>query len=156
MGWAYCGKDSRGREIGYAIEAVCDHPGCNAKIDRGLSYACGGWHGEYDYFCEKYFCQEHLYYSDHPEAEKPVCKECYDYLEKERQMMKKYTVEIPIVGVMTVCGIEAETEDEAIEKALCKGYNETEDEIRWDCVENVVEGNVFCGELNTAEAKEED
>jgi hypothetical protein len=45
MGWANCGEDSRGRPIGYAWEATCDRPGCNAKIDRGLAYACGGMHG---------------------------------------------------------------------------------------------------------------
>jgi len=41
MGWANCGTDSNGRPIGYAHEATCDHPECNAAIHRGLSYACG-------------------------------------------------------------------------------------------------------------------
>lgn len=70
MGWSDCGNDSQGRPIGYAFEATCDHPECNAEIDRGLSYACGGMHGEVavsngqggDFYptCEKYFCPEHL------------------------------------------------------------------------------------------------
>lgn len=62
MGWADCGKDSEGRPIGYAYGAVCDYSGCNAKIDRGLAYACGGMHGvgECDYDCEGYFCPKHL------------------------------------------------------------------------------------------------
>lgn len=70
MGWADCGTDSEGRPIGYAFEATCDHPECDAKIDRGLSYACGGMHGEVsvsngqggDFVptCEKYFCEKHL------------------------------------------------------------------------------------------------
>ena len=64
MGWANCGLDSVGREIGYAIGAVCDEPGCSAKIDRGLAYACGGVHGKGgirgDIGCEGYFCPEHL------------------------------------------------------------------------------------------------
>ena len=61
MGWAYCGTDSRGRDIGYGIRATCDHPGCSAEIDRGLGYACGGMHGDSG-GCEKYFCPEHLYF----------------------------------------------------------------------------------------------
>lgn len=61
MGWANCGQDTQGREIGYAHEAVCDHPDCNKEIDRGLAYACGGMHGDQGgQACEKYFCYEHL------------------------------------------------------------------------------------------------
>lgn len=66
MGWANCGTDSKGRPIGYAHAATCDHPGCEAQIDRGLSYACGGMHGERATVaddadvCEGYFCPEHL------------------------------------------------------------------------------------------------
>ena len=65
MGWANCGEDSKGRPIGYAHDATCDHPGCTAKIDRGLSYACGGMHGDCGgQACEGYFCQEHLHLVD--------------------------------------------------------------------------------------------
>lgn len=64
MGWSDCGDDSQGRPIGYGVEATCDHPECDAKIDRGLSYACGGEHGDLEYSCEKYFCSEHLTYPD--------------------------------------------------------------------------------------------
>lgn len=68
MGWANCGKDSKGRGIGYSWPATCDHPGCDARIDRGLSYACGGMHGDSDtspttdngICCEGYFCGKHL------------------------------------------------------------------------------------------------
>lgn len=62
MGWAFCGKDSRGRRIGYGVSARCDEPGCRVQIDRGLGYACGGMHGDGDpeYSCEGYFCGEHL------------------------------------------------------------------------------------------------
>lgn len=60
MGWANCGEDSDGRPIGYAHAATCDHPGCYAKIDRGLSYACGGRHGQNEFDCEKYFCGKHM------------------------------------------------------------------------------------------------
>ena len=70
MGYANCGKDSQDRPIGYTVEAVCDHEGCDEVIDRGLSYACGGDHdfstntdhpmGE-SLSCDKYFCGQHLY-----------------------------------------------------------------------------------------------
>lgn len=60
MGWASCGDDSRGRPIGYAHRGTCDAPGCTHLIDRGLSYACGGMHGEADTYCEGYFCSRHL------------------------------------------------------------------------------------------------
>ena len=65
MGWGHCGTDSSGREIGYCIEATCDHPECDAPIDRGLAYACGGMHGNGglhgdDFGCEKYFCPGHM------------------------------------------------------------------------------------------------
>ncbi|UTC28296.1 hypothetical protein GURKE_02650 [Brevundimonas phage vB_BpoS-Gurke] len=59
MGWANCGEDSKGRSIGYAHAAKCDHEGCKAAIDRGLSYACGGMHGEGE-TCEGYFCGAHM------------------------------------------------------------------------------------------------
>jgi hypothetical protein len=60
MGWANCGNDTKGRPIGYAHAATCDHPGCTKKIDRGLAYACGGMHGDDEVSCERYFCSEHL------------------------------------------------------------------------------------------------
>jgi hypothetical protein len=59
MGWANCGEDSKGRPIGYAHSARCDHPGCNKRIHRGLAYACGGMHGEDEISCEGYFCDKH-------------------------------------------------------------------------------------------------
>ena len=59
MGWSDCGTDSEGRPIGYGHEANCDHPGCENKIDRGLSYVCGTMHGSDEYSCDKYFCEEH-------------------------------------------------------------------------------------------------
>lgn len=63
MGWANCGTDSKGRPIGYANVACCDAPGCEAIIDRGLDYACGGMHGAEDRLggpaCDGYFCSPH-------------------------------------------------------------------------------------------------
>jgi hypothetical protein len=79
MGWANCGTDSEGRNIGYAHEATCDFPGCNAEIHRGLSYACGDMHGEDEIGCEKYFCGDHLEYAEIKGAERchQVCFDCY-------------------------------------------------------------------------------
>jgi hypothetical protein len=51
-----------GKEAGYLVEATCDHPGCETKIDRGMSYACGSDVGNQGgCSCEGYFCGEHLY-----------------------------------------------------------------------------------------------
>lgn len=68
MGWSDCGTDDQGRPIGYAFEAECDHPECDAEIDRGLAYCCGGMHGnepmynadgEFINACGRYFCEKH-------------------------------------------------------------------------------------------------
>ena len=74
MGWADCGTDSNGRPIGYAFAATCDHQGCEAKIDRGLGYACGGEHGEGEHYCELYFCASHLFITSIGQ----LCPACYD------------------------------------------------------------------------------
>ena len=58
MGWAV-GNDG-GRDIGYGVPAICDHPGCGAAIDRGLGHVCG--YGEPyggDFGCGRYFCAKH-------------------------------------------------------------------------------------------------
>lgn len=58
MSWAY-GKLADGREIGYSVPDVCNAPGCQVKIDRGLAYVCGGMHEGGDWGCGKYFCEDH-------------------------------------------------------------------------------------------------
>lgn len=85
MGWGRCGTDSKGREIGYAVSARCDHPDCKAKIDRGLSYACGDWHGT-SIGCEGYFCGDHLAHRWDPgeEAVQQFCAECAAELDDQR------------------------------------------------------------------------
>ena len=60
MGWAYCGKDNRGREIGYGIQATCDQRGCDEVINRGLGYCCGPMHNGDEGGCGGYYCDEHL------------------------------------------------------------------------------------------------
>ena len=78
MGWGNCGTDSEGRPIGYSFKAQCDHSDCNEPIDRGLSYACGGMHGEDEYSCEKYFCEDHLsaYLETSDSRTIRICQEC--------------------------------------------------------------------------------
>ena len=86
MGWADCGTDSKGRSIGYGYGTICDQRGCAKEIDRGLSYACGGMHGDDEYSCEKYFCEDHqkiLIETDQGNLIK-VCSECEKpYIEDE-------------------------------------------------------------------------
>jgi hypothetical protein len=60
MSWAF-GTNEYGREIGYGVQATCDFPGCDEKIDRGLGYACGGMHDSGPTRCGGYFCGRHLY-----------------------------------------------------------------------------------------------
>jgi len=96
MGWAHCGEDDDGRPIGYAIEATCDYPGCETKIDRGLAYCCGGMHGGetlenhdgsvFITTCGKYFCAEHriviVVFVDGVDRGIEVCASCADEAEK--------------------------------------------------------------------------
>ncbi|MCK9435483.1 MAG: hypothetical protein M0R32_11950, partial [Candidatus Cloacimonetes bacterium] len=60
MGWSYGVVE--GKEVGYGVKAICEHPGCKKKIDRGLAYACGNDIGSSDTFCNGFFCGDHLYY----------------------------------------------------------------------------------------------
>lgn len=76
MGWANCGLDSQGRSIGYAHHATCDHPGCEAEIDRGLSYACGAMHDDDEVSCEKYFCEVHRNMIRFNGRLRSICTEC--------------------------------------------------------------------------------
>lgn len=104
MGWSYCGDDSKGRPIGYSIDAHCDYPGCYAPIHRGLAYACGGMHGdgtspESDYpSCEGYFCERHMRTpyapdgNDIPNCPASYCLDCADEIEQEfgEEVMEVY------------------------------------------------------------------
>lgn len=97
MGWSNCGTDSRHRPIGYAVSAICDQPGCKAKIHRGLSYACGGMHGEGNIHdmeggCEGYFCSDHLQFVENSEGHCfQTCSECAEPLLAAEQAREKAT-----------------------------------------------------------------
>jgi hypothetical protein len=60
MGWSIGFDERWQRDIGYGVPATCDYPGCNAAIDRGLSYVCGGEPFGGDRGCGLYFCKAHL------------------------------------------------------------------------------------------------
>lgn len=60
MGYEVFEQDIQGhfRFAGYGVVAYCDHPQCNAVIDRGMDYACcGGIH--FDGSCGGFYCIEH-------------------------------------------------------------------------------------------------
>ena len=63
---------------GYGVPAICEHPDCKEKIDRGVSYACGGEPFS-ERGCDRYFCGKHLYYvsfNDDGEACKHTLIDC--------------------------------------------------------------------------------
>lgn len=75
MSWAIGFDDRWKRDIGYGVPAVCDHPKCRARIDRGLAYVCCGeepYGGELG--CGLYFCGKHMIWSD--KLEHLACERC--------------------------------------------------------------------------------
>lgn len=82
MSWAVGEDLARKRHIGYGVPAICDHPGCDEQIDRGLEHRCGDLHEEHG--CALYFCGYHLYYvfddegDDHPDYTGSYCERCCD------------------------------------------------------------------------------
>lgn len=79
--------DIKGRPLrmaGYCVPAICDYPGCNVEIHRGLAHMCGG-DGNEEEGCGLHFCDEHLGVSpqlcdrcaegQEPFEPKPDCKE---------------------------------------------------------------------------------
>lgn len=108
MGWANCGHDKKGRPIGYAHAATCDHPGCKAKIDRGLAYACGGMHGDGASFeCEGYFCLEHLLSVTSDEMH--MGQQCYACNARMLEWMRKCPEDFSAEELEDALGAESET-----------------------------------------------
>ena len=66
--------------------------------------------------------------------------------------MKRFGVTMPITGYFYK-EVEAETEEEALEKICEDGYCD-EDICEMDIHENVVQGNVFYGVLNSMEIED--
>lgn len=74
MSWAIGYDDNHKRDVGYGVPAICDHPNCEAKINRGLSYVCGGEPYGDDDGCGLFFCGDHLaFYGDHKPQQ---CERC--------------------------------------------------------------------------------
>ncbi len=72
MGWSI-GYDSMWqRDIGYGVPAFCDHPDCDAEIDRGLSYVCGAEPYGGEDGCGLYFCLRHQL------GDKNQCERCVE------------------------------------------------------------------------------
>lgn len=92
MGWANCGTDGRGRRIGYAVSARCDEPRCATRINRGLSYACGGMHGNDTiwggvFVCEGYYCSKHLHLVETKQCDViSVCARCRADLARDDEL----------------------------------------------------------------------
>lgn len=77
MGWSIGYDKKWKRDIGYGVPAVCDHPGCNAEIDRGLSYVCGSEPKGGEHGCGLYFCEEHRRTAGDKRDKASLCTKCY-------------------------------------------------------------------------------
>jgi hypothetical protein len=71
MGWSIGWDSENNRDIGYGVPALCDYPGCNEEIDRGLSYRCGNINS--DGGCGLYFCDKHIF---HGGKHGQLCERC--------------------------------------------------------------------------------
>lgn len=74
MSWAI--GEHNGRDIGYGVPAICDQPGCQARIDRGLSYVCGSAPYGGEVGCGLFFCSAHR---GHWRKGVCVCTRCANY-----------------------------------------------------------------------------
>lgn len=79
MGWSIGFDRNWNRDVGYGVPAVCDHPGCNEKIDRGLECVCGSFVYGGEHGCGLFFCDKHLY------MEFPLDEETGEDIEAERE-----------------------------------------------------------------------
>jgi hypothetical protein len=77
MSWSIGYDGHWKRDIGYGVPAYCDHPSCNATIDRGLSFVCGGEPYGGEKGCGLYFCSKHM----RGLGQRQRCPKCarYDY-----------------------------------------------------------------------------
>lgn len=60
MGWSIGYDENWCRDIGYGVPCVCDHPGCDAQIHRGIAHVCGGEPRGGEDGCGLFFCSKHL------------------------------------------------------------------------------------------------
>lgn len=78
MGWSIGFDEKWNRDIGYGVPAWCDHPDCNERIDRGLSYVCANAEPRGGEGCGLYFCPEHkgCFVVDNEELN-DCCERCF-------------------------------------------------------------------------------
>lgn len=76
MSWAIGFDEHWNRDIGYDVPAYCDYPSCGAKIDRGLSYVCGGEPYGGERGCGLYFCAKHLLWGGYKATQ--LCERCIE------------------------------------------------------------------------------
>lgn len=142
MGWAHCGKDSKGRSIGYGVPAICDHPGCKTKIDRGLAYACGGMHGNETLgghrdgdieVCDEYFCEDHRRYN--AVADTSVCFTC-DVRLNNLRMHQGCGGEVDATNVCGACAAHLKFDDivKAEDYYAEEDEDEDDEEVMWSCL----------------------
>jgi hypothetical protein len=77
MSWAVGYDVTWKRDIGYGVPSVCDHPGCDTQIDRGLSYVCGGEPYGGEFGCGLFFCERHLQPTRARRSSALVCDCCH-------------------------------------------------------------------------------
>jgi hypothetical protein len=89
MGWGL--GNYEGRDVGYGVPAWCDHPACNAEIDRGLAHVCGNMHGGDGRGCGLYFCSAHLLLVDDPDSDgmSQLCERCVE-LDEDGQAIEAF------------------------------------------------------------------
>lgn len=75
MGWSIGFDSNWQRDIGYGVPCTCDHPECDAEINRGLACVCGGEPHGGDDGCGLFFCGKHLVLGVEGKAHQ-VCERC--------------------------------------------------------------------------------
>lgn len=58
MGYSCYTSEKHGREQGYDVPAICDHPDCSVEIDRGVGYVCLD-NQDHTASCGGFYCSEH-------------------------------------------------------------------------------------------------
>lgn len=71
MGWSIGYDDRWHRDIGYGVPAYCDHPGCDAEIDRGMGWKCEGE----GCGCGKFYCEQHRHVASAHTHDAPPSRE---------------------------------------------------------------------------------
>ena len=80
MGWSIGYDNNWKRDIGYGVPAICDHPDCDTKIDRGLGYVCGSEPYGGEKGCGLFFCSKHtVSHSFRGDETREVCFRCDKY-----------------------------------------------------------------------------